>query len=308
LIVGRALWKGDISFGLVTIPVELYPAEEHKEFKFSMLDKRDFSPVGYKRYSKQSNKEVEWADVVKGYEYDKGQYVVLSEEDFRRANVKASQMIDIQVFVPASEIPAQFYETPYFLAPTQRGKKVYALLRETLVATGRIAIAQVVIRTAQHLAAVVPEGRALMLNTMRYPDQLRSPTDMELPAKSLKDLSVTAKEIELAKKLVANMAGHWKGSAFKDTYHADLMRRIKEKIKHGETKTITERSASDAEAPRSAQVIDLAALLRQSLKEGGRAGKESSGANTVPQTQRRAVAHRTAHATKTDTAARRKRA
>jgi DNA end-binding protein Ku len=281
----RALWKGDISFGLVNIPVELYPAEEHKEFKFSMLDKRDFSPVGYKRYSKKSNKEVEWSNIVKGYEYEKDQYVVLSDEDFRRANIKASQTIDIQAFVPAVEIPVQYFDTPYFLAPTARGKKVYALLRETLRSTGRIAVAQVVIRTSQHLAAVVPAGRALMLNTMRYSDQLREPEQIDFPGDGLKGAGVTAKEIELAKRLVSDMAEHWKPAEFKDTYHQDLMRRIKEKIKKGETKQITEADGSDGDKPRSAQVIDLAALLRQSLKTEGRGEKRSEtprSASTKP--------------------------
>jgi DNA end-binding protein Ku len=308
--VARALWKGDISFGLVNIPVELYPAEEHREFKFSMLDKRDLSPVGYKRYSKKSNKEVEWEDIVKGYEYEKGQYVVLSEEDFRRANVKASETIDIQLFVPAAEIPTEFFETPYFLAPTKRGRKVYALLRETLAATGRIAIAQVVIRTAQHLAAVVPAGRALMLNTMRYQDQLRTPGDMDLPAKSLKDVGVTAKEIELAKKLVGDMAGHWSGSEFKDTYHQDLMRRVREKIKKGETTQITEREP-EADRPRSAEVIDLAALLRQSLKQGSRAANESRTAHAAhrqPRAKAPVRATAAARAAKEKPATRRKRA
>jgi DNA end-binding protein Ku len=265
--VARALWKGDISFGLVNIPVEMYPAEEHREFKFSMLDKRDFSPVGYKRYSKRSNKEVEWANIVKGYEYDKGQYVVLSDEDFRRANVKASQTIDISAFVPAEQIPAQYFETPYYLAPTDRGKKVYALLRETLRATGRIAVAQVVIRTTQHLAAVVPVGRALMMITLRYAGELREPGDINLPADGLKSAGVTPKEIELAKRLVGDMSEDWNPAEFKDTYHEDLMKRIHEKIKAGETKQITEADASEAR-PKSAQIIDLAALLQQSLKKG----------------------------------------
>src|SRR3954462_1678161 len=143
----RALWKGAISFGLVNIPVELYPAEEHKEFKFTMLDKRDFSPVGYKRYNKKSGKEVEWSDIIKGYEYEKDQYVVLSDEDFKRANVKASRTIDIVAFVPAKDVSPEYFETPYYLVPGDRGEKVYGLLRETLKATGRIAIAQFVLRT-----------------------------------------------------------------------------------------------------------------------------------------------------------------
>lgn len=275
MIMSRALWRGDISFGLVNVPVELYPAGEHREFKFSMLDKRDFSPVGYKRYSKKTNKEVEWANIVKGYEYDKDQYVVLSDEDFRRANIKASQTIDIQAFVPASEIPVQYFDTPYYLAPTERGKKAYALLRETLHATGRVAVAQVVIRTAQHLAAVVPVGRALMLNTMRYSDQLRQPEEIHFPAEDIKAAGVTAKEIELATRLVTDMAEQWKPAQFKDTYHQDLMRRINEKIKKGETRQITEADEDAGDKPRSAQVIELAALLQQSLKGGGRGAKKT---------------------------------
>lgn len=283
----RALWKGDISFGLVNIPVELYPAEEHREFKFSMLDKRDFSPVGYKRYSKSSNKEVEWANIVKGYEYEKDQYVVLSDEDFRRANVKASQSIAIHAFVPAAEVATQFFDTPYFLAPTERGKKVYVLLRETLLASGRLAIAEVVIRTTQHLAAVVPVGRALMLNTMRYPDELRKPGAVELPAEGVKGAGVSPKELELAKRLVSDMSERWNPDAYKDTYHDDLMRRIKEKIKSGETHELTAPDEGEA-SPRSAQIIDLAALLQQSLKGNGRtsakrkASARASAAQAVP--------------------------
>jgi DNA end-binding protein Ku len=265
----RALWKGAISFGLVHIPVELYPAEERKEFKFSMLDKRDFSPVGYKRYSKKSGKEVDWKDIVKGYEYEKDEYVVLSDEDFKRANVKASQTIDILTFVPISEIPPQFYDTPYYLAPAERGQKVYALLRETLRSSGRVGIAQVVIRTAQHLAVVAPVGRALVLNTLRYADELRDTKGLELPDAGLKSARVTSKEIELAKRLIDDMSDHWKAENFDDTYHQDLMRRIREKVKRRETHVITEPDAETAEPRRSAQVIDLATLLKQSLDKGG---------------------------------------
>jgi DNA end-binding protein Ku len=267
--MARPLWKGAITFGLVHIPVELYPAEERKEFKFSMLDKRDFSPVGYKRYSKKSGKEVDWNNVVKGYEYEKDQYVVLSDEDFRRANVKASQTIDIEAFVPAGEIPPQYFDTPYYLVPTERGQKVYALLRETLRSTGRVAVAQVVIRTAQHLAVVVPMGKILMLNTLRYADELRPTKDFALPQEGVKGAHVTSKEVDLAKRLIDDMTEHWKASDFKDTYHQDLMRRIHEKIKKGETKQITEPDTEETKAPRSAQVIDLAALLKQSLDNGG---------------------------------------
>ena len=304
--MARPLWKGAIQFGLVNIPVELYPAEDRKSFKFSMLDKRDLSPVGYKRYSKKTGKEVEWADIVKGYEYEKDQYVVLSDEDFRRANVKATQTIDILAFVPADEIPLEYFETPYYLAPGPRGQKVYALLRETLRATKRIAIAQVVIRTTQHLAAVVPNGRALMLDTLRYEDELRKATGLELPAEGLKAAGVTTKEVELAKRLVDDMTEHWKPGEFKDTYHQDLMARIKQKIKQGQTKEITEPSKEDEERPR-AQVIDLAELLKQSLNKGGAAAKsaERKAAATRAKPALRVVATSRGAA---KTAAKRKRA
>jgi DNA end-binding protein Ku len=295
--MARAIWKGAITFGLVSIPVELHSAEEKREFKFAMLDKRDFSPVGYKRYSKKSGKEVPWDDVVKAYEYEKGEYVVLSDEDFRRANPKASQAIEIQAFVPAEEVPAEYFETPYYLVPTKPGQKVYALLRETLRETGRIAIAQVMIRTVQHLAAVVPIGRALMLNTMRYSDQLRDAHDLALPAEGLKSVRVTAKEADLAKRLVADMAGHWKPGEFKNTYHQDLMRRIREKIKAGETNEITEPEKGEAAPPRGAKVIDLAALLQRSLEEGQKAGRKAPRRATSSATgkaahSRRAASHR----------------
>ena len=307
--MARPLWTGAISFGLVNIPVELYPAEEHKEFKFSMLDKRDFSPVGYKRYSKKSNKEVEWANIVKGYEYDKDRYVVLSDEDFRRANVKASQTIEIHAFVPAIEIPIQYFDTPYFLVPTARGKKVYALLRETLHSTGRVAVAQVVIRTAQHLAAVVPVDRALMLNTMRYSDQLRPPGRLDLPAAGLKGAGVTAREIELAKRLVSDMAQHWAPAEFKDTYHQDLMWRIHEKIKKGETKQIAEPDKDPGDKPHSAQVIDLAALLQQSLKSGGRGPRKAEAPRaTMSKPAAKAVVRSLPRARATETKAKRKSA
>jgi DNA end-binding protein Ku len=263
--MARALWKGAINFGLVNVPVELYPAEERKEFEFSMLDRRDLSPVGYKRYSKKTGKEVAWNDIIKGYEYDKDRYVVLSDEDFRRANVKATQTIEIRAFVSADEIPAQYYETPYYLTPAKRGEKVYALLRETLKSAGRVAVGEVVIRTTQHLVMVAPVGRALMLVTMRYADQLRGTRGLELPADSLKSAGVTSREVALARRLVDDMTLRWKPQDYKHSYHQDLMRRIREKIRRGETKEITKPEDEDAEQPRSAQVIDLTALLKQSL-------------------------------------------
>jgi len=262
--MSRALWKGAISFGLVNIPVEMYGAEDRKSFSFSMLDKKDLSPVGYKRYNKSTGKEVAWGDIVKGYEYSKDEYVVLSDEDFKQANVKATQTIDIRAFVDADEIPLEYYETPYYLAPAQRGGKVYALLRETLVETGRVAVAEVVLRTTPHLGVVYPNGKALMFNTLRYQDELRGTSGIELPPEGLKSAGVTPKEVQLAKRLVDDMTEKWDPSQYKNTYHDDLMARIEEKVKAGQATEITKPSKDDA-GRKSAQVIDLAELLKQSL-------------------------------------------
>lgn len=277
--MARALWKGAISFGLVNVPVELFPAEERKAFKFSMLDKRDLSPVGYKRFSKSSGKEVAWEDIVKGYEYDKDQFVVLSDEDFRKANPKATQTIDIKAFVAADELAAEYYETPYYLAPAGRGQKVYALLRETLRTTARVAIAQVVIRQTEHLAAVVVHGNALMLNTLRYQDELRGTSGLDLPAAGLKGAGVTAKEVELAKRLVDDMTEKWKPDAFHSTYHNDLMKRIKQKIKAGQTREITPPDREGEDTPQTAQIIDLADLLKRSL--GGASGAKTASSRVA---------------------------
>jgi DNA end-binding protein Ku len=275
----RSIWKGALSFGLVNIPVEIVSAEDRKEFKFSMLDKRDFSPVGYKRYSKESGKEVEWSDVVKGYEYEKGQYVVLSDEDFKRANVKASRTIEIQAFVPAKDLSPEYFETPYYLIPGDRGEKVYALLRETLRTTGRIAIAQFVLRSSPHLVAVQAVGPALMMLTLRYADELRSPKGLELPAAGLKEARVTTKEIDLAKRLIEDMSEEWDPTVYKNTYHEDLMHRIEEKIKKHETHEITKPTDEDTGEPRSAKVIDLASLLKQSIDSSS---PRRSGAHRRP--------------------------
>jgi DNA end-binding protein Ku len=267
--MARALWRGALSFGLVEIPVELYAAEDRKGTSFSMLDRRDFAPVGYKRYNKKTGAEVAWADIVKGYEYEKGQYVVLSEEDFRRANVKASETIDIVECVAAREIPPPLYETPYYLAPAGRGGKAYALLRDVLAESQRVAVAQFVMRGTPHLAAILPAGKGMVLNTLRYQDELRDMGGLELPSAKT---APTAKERALAKRLVDDMSGHFKPGAFHDTYHEDLMKRIHEKVKKGETHELTAPESKGEGKPRSAEVIDLAALLADSLRGGkGRA-------------------------------------
>src|SRR5258707_2760063 len=197
----RELWKGAIRFGLVHIPVSLYPAEDRQELSFTMLDKRDLQPVGYKRYNKTTGDEVAYEDIVKGYEWEDGHYVTLEKEDFKRANVEATQSVDIVGFIDAKEIAPYYLEAPYYLAPGKHGDKGYALLREVLERSERAAIANVVIRTRQHIAVIYPREGVLILNTLRYSTELRSMKDLDIPA-SLDKAKVKPAEIRMAERLV----------------------------------------------------------------------------------------------------------
>jgi DNA end-binding protein Ku len=261
----RSLWKGAISFGLVNVPVELHSAEMSGSNRsggldLTMLDRRDLSPVGFKRVNKASGDEVPWAEVVKGYEYEDGKYVVLGEEDFRRANPEASRTVDIVAFVEMKDVAPQYYETPYYLAPGKRGEKAYALLRETLKKAGKAGIATVVIRTKQYLAALFPQDDILMLNTLRYADELKKPASLEIP-----QAKVTAKELDMALRLVQDMSDEWRPEKFHDTYREDILKRVEQKIKAGETEDIPE---PEKAAPRKGgEVIDLMSLLKKSVSK-----------------------------------------
>jgi len=262
--MARALWKGAISFALVHIPVELVSASLDHELDLSMLDRRDFAPIGYKRYNKQTGKEVEWDDIIKGYEYKTDEYVVLSDEDLRQANVKATQTIDIDTFVDAAEVPLTFYEYPYYLLPAKGGEKVYALLRETLRKANKVAIASVVMRTKQHLCALVCVGNAIVLNTLRYADEIRPTDDLDLPPNTMRAAGISDKELKMALSLVEGMSEPWEPAQYHDSYREDVLALVKKKIKARQTKTITP-PAPEPEEEQDSNVIDLVALLQQSL-------------------------------------------
>jgi DNA end-binding protein Ku len=261
--MARSLWKGAISFGLVNVPVELHSAKKRAaELDMTMLDKRDLAPVGYKRVNKATGKEVAWGDVVKGYEYKDDKYVVLSDEDFRRANPEASRTVDILAFVELADIEPQYFETPYYLKPEKRGEKAYALLRETLQKAGKAGVASVVIRTKQYLAALVAQDDLLVLNTLRYAEELKAPSELEVPK-----AKVTPKELDMALRLVDDMADKWQPAKYKDTYRDDLLKRIKEKVKAGQTEELTEPEKDAARPAKGADVIDLMALLKKSVEK-----------------------------------------
>ena len=276
--MSRSLWKGSISFGLVNIPVLLYSAENRNSFDLTLLDRRDMKPVGFKRYNKTTGKEVAWEQIVKGYEYEKNRYVVLTDEDFRRANVEATQTIDILSFVRGEDISPTSFETPYFLAPDKRGEKGYALLRETLTKTGKAAIATVVIRTRQYIAAVIPWNEMMVLNTLRYANELRPTKELQIPANSLKTAGVTSRELEMATKLVEEMSERWKPAQYKDTYREDLMRLINKRIKAGKTEVVTGPEEGEAQdKPGRAKVVDLRALLTRSVQRSAKPKRLSPG-------------------------------
>jgi DNA end-binding protein Ku len=283
----RAIWSGAISFGLVYIPVQLHSASSSNSLDLDFLDKRDFSPVGYQRVNKRTGKVVEWANIVKGYQYEKGEYVALSDEDFRQANVKATQTIDIVQFAEESSIQPEYFETPYFLSPGKGGAKVYALLREALKSTKKAAIATFVMRGRQHLAMLHPSGKAIMLDTLRFHEEIRDSDDLDLPDKA----GINSKELAMAERLIEEMSGKWDPSQFTDTYRKDLLARIKEKIKNKETHKLTA-SGKTREPRKSAQVIDLMEVLKRSLDEGKGARRATSSSSRKRATTRRRSATR----------------
>jgi DNA end-binding protein Ku len=275
----RALWKGAISFGLVYIPVELHTAAKDNTLPLHMLDSRDFAPVGYHRINKESGKEVDWAHIVKGYEFSKGQFVALSDADFRHANVKATETIAIDTFCEASQIPPFFYEKPYYLTPAKGGDKVYTLLRQALDSTRKVAVATFVMHQRQHLCAITPQGSSLMLLTLRFADEVLPPAARTPNAK------ITASELTMAKQLVQSMQGEFKAAKFKDTYRADLKRRVQEKIRRKEIHSLVV-AEPETDARPKAKVLDLTAALKASLDTSKR--RDPSKSSRSGKTRRRA--------------------
>jgi DNA end-binding protein Ku len=272
ICMSRPIWKGAISFGLVHVPVELHSASLSSGIDLDLLDKRDFAPVGYKRYNKSTGKEVTQEDIVKGYAFQKDEYVVLTDADLRKANPESTQTIDILSFVEASDIPVIFFEQPYYLLPSKGGEKVYALLRQTLERSGKLALGQVVIRTKQHLAALMPLQEVIVLNLLRYKEEIRELPEIPLP-KSGKQSLVSAKEVDMALSLVKDMTEAWNPEQYQDTYRQDILKLVNKKVKAKQTHFLTEPD-SDADKVTETKpnnVVDLLQLLKNSL--GDKSGK-----------------------------------
>ena len=267
--MARAIWKGAISFGLVHIPVGLVSATSSQGVDFDWLDKRNMDPAGYKRINKRTGKEVTKDDIVKGVELEKGRYVVLSEEEIRAAHPEATQTIDIFAFVDSAAIPLQNIDTPYYLAPVKRGEKVYALLREALVGTGKVALANVVLHTRQHLAALMPLESALVLVMLRWPAEVRGLESLELGT-AVTEAKLAKAELDMAKRLIKDMSADWQPEDYVDTFTDRIMELVERKASQGRIEAVE--AAAGEEERRSADVIDLTDLLKRSLggKPGGR--------------------------------------
>jgi DNA end-binding protein Ku len=262
----RSIWKGSISFGLVNIPVGLYSAEKSKELHFNLLDRRNLAPIHYQRLNSETGKEVRWEDTVRGYEFEPHRYVVLSDEDLKRANPESTQTVEIIDFVDLSEISPVYFEKPYYLAPERKGAKSYALLRETLRRTGKAGIAKVVIRTRQYLAAVVPMGDAIVLDLMRFQDELRDLSELDLPSGKQ---GVSDQELRMAERLVEAMVDSWDPERYRDDYRTDLKALIESRVAAGQLEAGAKEPVP-APRPARGKVVDLMSLLKRSVEEGGR--------------------------------------
>ncbi|WP_088138176.1 non-homologous end joining protein Ku [Achromobacter xylosoxidans] len=276
----RTIWKGAITFGLVHIPVGLHTATTESGVDFDWLDRRSMDPVGYKRINKRTGKEIESKDIVKGVEYEDGQYVIISSDEIAAAYPRTTQTIEIQQFVEAAEVSFVYLERPYYVAPINKGQKVYALLRDTLVKSGKIGIAKVVIQTKQHLAALIPMGDALVLNLMRWGDDVKSVEDLDLPKAGAKSMSPSAAELKMAKMLVDEMSAQWDPADYQDEFKAAIMGLVEKKVKAGKTETVVE---PQEEAPAYADnVIDLTELLQRSLRGGESKGRAKPAKKAAP--------------------------
>jgi DNA end-binding protein Ku len=286
----RTLWKGAISFGLVYIPVTLHSATAEHRMKFNLLDKRTMNPVGNQQVNKATGKAMDKEEIVKGFEYEKDQYVVVSPDEIKAALPKSTQTIDIEAFVDAGQIPSTYYNKPYYVAPAAKGEKPYLLLQKTLERTGKVGIAKVVISTRQHLAALFPSDDGLVLELLRWHDEVRDTAGLPLPGNDT--AKVSDRELKMAEQLVKELAGKWKPEAFHDEFREKLEKVVEEKVKAGKGEHVMKPLPGEEVKP-SADILDLTELLRRSLGKG----KASAGEEDEEEEPRRRTArHKAANA------------
>jgi len=260
----HAIWKGAISFGLVHVPVALYPASSESGVDFDWLDKRSMDPVGYKRVNKRTGREIDKTNIVKGVKVEGGDYVVLSDEEIKTAYPKTTQTIEIESFAHANEIPFTQLDRPYYLEPLAKGEKVYALLREAMLDAGVIGIARVVMHTKEHLAALIPTGPALMLNTLRWAADIRPWADIKLPPEGKKAANLKEAELKMARQLIGDMTEPWKPDAYADKFTEAIHALVAKRVQQGQTETVEVMEEGASTAP--SNVVDLTELLAKSLR------------------------------------------
>lgn len=269
--MAKPTWKGNISFGLVHIPVVLYSGEKRTDLSFHMLDSRDQARVRYERVNEITGEEVPWDEIVKAYEYDDGNYVILTEEDFAQAAIEATRTIEIEDFVDLHAIGLPFFEKPYVLEPMKSGQKAYALLREALRKSGKAGIAKVVIRTRQYLSAVIAQDEALLLVLLRFQSELRKESEFALPEKGVASNKLTARELSMSEQLIETMSVKWDPSRYQDEYRESLLAWIEEKAAN-EGKTPAP-AVPDEDGQPAGEIINIVDLLKQSMKSGGRSSR-----------------------------------
>jgi DNA end-binding protein Ku len=274
--MARAVWNGHISFGLIQIPVELHSAEKRTDIQFHMVDSRNQARVRYERVNGETGEEVPWNEIVKGYEYDDGRYVLLEEEEFKRVAPEATKTVELSGFVDVSAIEPIYFDKPYYLVPGKKGDKPYMLLRESLRRSGKAGVASVVIRTRQYLALVMPRGPALMLNLLRFAQELRQPDEFRFPEGALSDYKITTKEVSMAEQLIESMTEDWEPTQYKDEYRSALLAFIEKKLKSSGKGVRQAREEPEQAPAASADVIDLMELLKRSMNKKKSAGSSGS--------------------------------
>jgi len=266
--MARPIWSGSLSFGLLNIPVSLMSGERRTDLSFRMLDSRDKKPIRFERVNAETGEEVPWKDIIKAFEYDKGSYVVVEKEDIAAAAPETHESVDVEAFVDAASIGLRFFEKPYILVPGKKAEKGYVLLRETLKSTGKVGIARVVIRTREYLCAVMPEGDALILILLRYPQELVAPDDYKLPQGQTGDYRIAPKEMEMATQLINSMTSEWDPEGYHDEFRERLSAIIQKRIKDVGSTTKFEEPAQHEDA--TTNVVDFMSLLQKSLETNKR--------------------------------------
>ncbi|HYM87249.1 MAG TPA: Ku protein [Pseudoxanthomonas sp.] len=262
--MARPIWTGTLSFGLLNVPVALMSGERKVDLHFRMLDSRDKKPIRFERVNAETGEEVPWKDIIKAFEYDKGSYVVVEKEDIASAAPESHESVDVETFVDAGSIDQRYFEKPYVLVPGKKAEKGYVLLRETLKASRKVGIARVVIRTREYLCAVMPEGDALVLMLLRYPQELVDPNDYKLPTGKAASYRITPKEVEMAKQLIDSMSGKWEPEGYHDEFRERLQAIIKKRIKSkGNLAKVVEEATEHEDA--TTNVVDFMSLLQKSL-------------------------------------------